>query len=187
MRRILLILTALSSAASISLKWTESMYACKTIGQGPASVADEVKPRDRTWLGRAEYIFDWGNVSLRIEMVDKNRTCYDCNDASSKKNCEICVLEKWIISLETLKQAIGYLKSDRLYIVANFSDIKALPEPYLCLSKKGSNAATYDSCNEIFDDGCAHQESAACRGHLLLKIIVTLLVMSLLRVEEGYQ
>nr|XP_022339267.1 uncharacterized protein LOC111134493 isoform X1 [Crassostrea virginica] len=206
MRRLLLILTALSSAASISLKWTESMDVCKTNKEGPASVADEVKPRDRTWLGRAIYQFDWGNVSLRIEMVDKNRTCYDCNDASSRRNCEFCVLDyKWGISLYTLEQAIGYLIPDRLYIVANFTDIQELPEPDFCLSKEDS-ASAYGSCTQLFDDGCVHQasnfkiiiqaiakiekttsESAACRGHLLLNVIAALLCMSLLRVEEGYQ
>ena len=51
----------------------------------------------------------------------------DCNDASSRINCEFCVLDyKWGISLYTLEQAIGYLKPDRLYIVANFTDIQGM-------------------------------------------------------------
>nr|XP_022337888.1 uncharacterized protein LOC111133648 isoform X2 [Crassostrea virginica] len=215
MRRLLLILTALSSAASIFVKWTESMDVCKGIGQGPASLADEITPRDRTWLGRAKYEFHWGDVYLRIERVDKNRTCSDCNDASSWKNCEVCVLDKWRINSHNLKQAIGKLKPDRFYIVANFTDIEELPEPNLCLSKNDSPAA-YGPCNGTFGDGCAHQasnfkiiiqaierkdvekttsrnttitnnDSAACRGHLLLSVIAALLCMSLLRVQEGYQ
>ena len=31
-----------------------------------------------------------------------------------------------------------------------------MPEPKLCLSKRGSTEA-YGSCNEIFDDDCAHE------------------------------
>ena len=50
----------------------------------------------------------------------------DCNDASNRKNCEFCVLDKWILSSHTLKQAIGKLKPDRMYIVANFTDIKGM-------------------------------------------------------------
>ena len=51
----------------------------------------------------------------------------DCNDdASSRRNCEFCVLDKWRISLYTLEQAIGKLKQDRLYIVANFTDIQGM-------------------------------------------------------------
>ena len=51
----------------------------------------------------------------------------DCNDASNTKNCEVCVLDdKWILSLHTLKQVIGYIKPDRLYIVANLADIEGM-------------------------------------------------------------
>ncbi|XP_078335849.1 uncharacterized protein LOC111133883 isoform X9 [Crassostrea virginica] len=167
MRRILLILTALSSAASISLNWTESMNVCKKHGKGPASVTDEVKPGERIWLGRAKYEFDKGAVFLRIERVDKNRTCHE------------------------------------------------LPEPQSCLSKNDSGTADA-LCSESFEDGCDHQasnfkiiiqltekisienttsgntiitknDSAICRGHLLLNIIVALLCMSLLRVEKRHQ
>ena len=51
----------------------------------------------------------------------------DCNDASSRKNCDFCVLvDKWRISLYTLEQAIRKLKPDRLYIVANFTDVQGM-------------------------------------------------------------
>ena len=50
----------------------------------------------------------------------------DCNDANNRQNCEVCVLDKWILSLNNLKQANGYIKPDRLYIVANFTDIQGM-------------------------------------------------------------
>ena len=50
----------------------------------------------------------------------------DCNDASSRKNCDFCVLDKWILSLDTLNETIGYIEPDRLYIVANFTDIHCM-------------------------------------------------------------
>ena len=50
----------------------------------------------------------------------------DCNDASSRKNCDFCVLDKWRINSYYLEQAIEKLKPDRLYIVANFTDIQGM-------------------------------------------------------------
>ncbi|XP_022338299.2 uncharacterized protein LOC111133883 isoform X6 [Crassostrea virginica] len=212
---VLLILTALSSAASISLNWTESMNVCKKHGKGPASVTDEVKPGERIWLGRAKYEFDKGAVFLRIERVDKNRTCHVCDDTSNMKNCEFCATDEWKLNLDVMKKAIDCLKPNTSYIVANFTDIQELPEPQSCLSKNDSGTADA-LCSESFEDGCDHQasnfkiiiqltekisienttsgntiitknDSAICRGHLLLNIIVALLCMSLLRVEKRHQ
>nr|XP_022338300.1 uncharacterized protein LOC111133883 isoform X2 [Crassostrea virginica] len=185
MRRLLLILTALSSAASISLDWTKSMNVCKKFGKGPASVTHEVKPGERIWLGRAKYEFDWGAVFLRIERVDKNRTRHVC-DTSNMKNCEFCATDEWKLNLDVMKKAIDCLKPNTSYIVANFTDIQELPEPQSCLSKNDSGTAD-GLCSESFEDGCDHQDSAICRGHLLLNIIVALLCMSLLRVEKRHQ
>lgn len=151
---VLLFVTVLSSVSSFETNWLSAMKICENSDFRPATTEDIVT-KD-TWIGEAKYILEWGEVYLRVEAVNRSRTCNITNAVYNMDACEFSDISN--LAIKSTLNKIRYLTTNRKYIIAYFRDIAEITAPQRCLVKTANQTTRFDICKQEHDYGCQKKD-----------------------------
>ncbi|XP_052719092.1 uncharacterized protein LOC128190893 [Crassostrea angulata] len=120
---------------SANTNWSTGMYTCAYTNQIPY-FEDNLVPNE-TWIGKAEYIMNWGTVTLQIENIQGVNNCSG-------------------MFSPMLKYRIANFTNGEKCIAGSFDyeTMELIHSPTKCMMSRGNWTTEYVACDKILETVC---------------------------------